>query len=155
MSKTKIVVVKMKELIFTIVLVCLGILILLLLMMFLFSKDDKSPAADPNKTEETALYHAGVYTSVLTLNDTSLNLEVVCDTNHINSVRLVNLDESVTTMYPLLHPALEELELQLSNDVPFDELQLTESSKYTQTLLLEVIEHTLEKAKVKEGSSSK
>ncbi len=154
MSKTKIVVVKMKELIFTIVLVCLGILILLLLMMFLFSKDDKSPA-EPTQTEETALYHAGVYTSVLTLNDTSLNLEVVCDMNHINSVRLVNLDESVTTMYPLLHPALEELELQLSNDVPFDELQLTESSKYTQTLLLEVIEHTLEKAKVKESGSSK
>lgn len=154
MSKTKIVVVKMKELIFTVVLVCLGILVLLLLMMFLFSKDDKHPA-DADKAEETALYHAGVYTSVLTLNDTALNLEVVCDANHINSVRLINLDESVTTMYPLLHPALEELELQLSNDVPLEELQLTESSKYTQTLLLEVIERTLEKAKTEQNSSSK
>lgn len=154
MSKTKIVVVKMKELIFTVVLVCLGILVLLLLMMFLFSKDDKKPA-DANQAEETALYHAGVYTSVLTLNDTALNLEVVCDANHINSVRLINLDESVTTMYPLLHPALEELELQLSNDVPLEELQLTESSKYTQTLLLEVIERTLEKAKTEKNSTSK
>ena len=154
MSKTKIVVVKMKELIFTVVLVCLVILVLLLLMMFLFSKDDKKPA-DANQAEETALYHAGVYTSVLTLNDTALNLEVVCDANHINSVRLINLDESVTTMYPLLHPALEELELQLSNDVPLEELQLTESSKYTQTLLLEVIERTIEKAKTEKNSTSK
>ena len=154
MSKTKIFVFKMKELITTVVFVILGILLLLLLlMMFLSGKDDKGTTGTEN-AEETALYHAGVYTSVLTLNDTALNLEIVCDPNHINSVRLINLDESVTTMYPLLNPALEELELQLSNDVPLEELELTESSKYTQMLLLDVIEHTLNKAKISKSSSA-
>lgn len=147
MSKTKIVVFKLKELIYTIIFVCLGILlILLLVLMFLRGKGN----TDTPDASETAAYHAGVYTSVLTLNDTALNLEIVCDPNHINSVRLVNLDESVTTMYPLLNPALEELELQLGMDVPLEELELTESSKYTQMLLLEVIKETLEKAAVTE-----
>lgn len=149
MSKTKIFVIKLKELITTAVFVLLGLLVLLLILIFLLSGKNQGGSADTPSATETSLYHAGVYTSVLTLNDMALNLEIVCDANHINSVRLINLDESVTTMYPLLHPALKELELQLSLDVPPEEIILTESSRYTQTLLLEAIEHTLEKARTK------
>lgn len=145
MSKTKIVVLKLKELIYTAIFVCLGILLLVLLLVMFLSgkKDHPAPAVDV-----PTMFHAGVYTSMLTLNDTALSLEVVCDPNHINSVRLVNLDESVETMYPLLSPALEDLELQLSNGVALEELVLTESCKYTQSILIDVIEQTLEKAAV-------
>lgn len=144
MSKTKIVVLKLKELIYTAVFVCLGILLLLLLILMLSSR--KKGEGELPTTTTAALYHAGVYTSGLTLNDTHLSLEIVCDANHINSVRLVNLEESVTTMYPLLSPALEELELQLVRGVATEDLTLTESSKYTQTFLIEIIEQTLQKA---------
>lgn len=143
MSKTKIVVLKLKELIYTAIFVCLGILLLILLLVMFLSgkKDNVTPTADV-----PAMYHAGIYTSMLTLNDTALSLEIVCDPNHINSVRLVNLDESITTMYPLLSPALEDLELQLSTGIALEELVLTESCKYTQSLLIDVIEQTLAKA---------
>ena len=144
MSKTKIVVLKLKELIYTAVFVCLGILLLLLLIL-MFSSRKKGEGELPS-TATAALYHAGVYTSGLTLNDTHLSLAIVCDADHINSVRLVNLEESVTTMYPLLGPALEELELQLVRGVAPEELTLTESSRYTQTFLIEMIEQTLQKA---------
>ena len=63
-----------------------------------------------------------------------------------NSVNFVNIDESVTTMYPLLEPALEDIEKQLCNNVPISEVSTNDNSKYTQTLLLETIEETLEKA---------
>ena len=69
------------------------------------------------------------------------------DENHINSVNFVNIDESVSAMYPLLEPALEEIESQLSNNVDISEIVVEDQSKYTQTLLLETVKETLEKAK--------
>ena len=148
MSNTKIVVVKLKELILTTALVLAGV-IALMLMIFLIS-GSKNHSGDSGDTPTSALYHPGVYTSSMTLNDTTIHLELVCDANHINSVRLVNLDEAVETMYPLLHPALSDLELQLAKDIPVSELVLTDGSKYTQTLLIEAIEQTLRKAEITE-----
>ena len=148
MSNTKIVVVKLKELILTTALVLAGV-VALMLMIFLIS-GNKTPSGNSGDTPTSALYHPGVYTSSMTLNDTTIHLELVCDANHINSVRLVNLDEAVETMYPLLNPALSDLELQLAKDVPVSELVLTDGSKYTQTLLIEAIEQTLRKAEITE-----
>ena len=85
---------------------------------------------------------------ILTLNDTLLNLEVVVDKNHINSLSIVNIDESVSAMYPLLEPTIEDLEKQLSNNVPINEVTTSSESKYTQTLLLDAIETILDKATV-------
>lgn len=151
MSNTKIVVVKLKEVILTAALVLLSIVILLFVIAMVATKKE-TPAgiSGTNSTETSALYCPGVYTSSMTLNDTTIHLELVCDSNHINSVRLVNLDDAVETMYPLLNPALEDLELQLSQDIPLEELTLTEGSQYTQTLLIEAIENTLSKAEIKE-----
>ena len=105
-----------------------------------------SNSSSPITTQTSSLYTPGIYTSSISIGDTLVHLELVCDENHINSVRLVNLDEAVATMYPLLHPALEDLELQLSKDIPLEELTITEGSQYTQNLLIEAIENTLTKA---------
>ncbi len=151
MSKTKIVVFKLKELLLTAALVVFGVAILLLVVALVSMEKESTPgvtrpSAQRDSAETSALYYPGVYTSTMKLNDTTIHLELVCDSDHINSVRLVNLDEAVETMYPLLNPALEDLELQLSKNVPLDELEFTEGSTYTQTLLVEAIEKTLEKA---------
>ncbi len=155
MSKTKIVVVKLKELILTVVLVFIVILFLLVGIAWISAKKESSPnqrndsnSSSPITTQTSSLYTPGIYTSSISIGDTLVHLELVCDENHINSVRLVNLDEAVATMYPLLHPALEDLELQLSQDIPLEELTLTEGSQYTQNLLIEAIENTLAKAEL-------
>ncbi|TAH70624.1 MAG: hypothetical protein EWM47_05255 [Anaerolineaceae bacterium] len=142
MAKTKIVVIQLKEIIYTVIFAALGIL-LILLLIFMFSGKDNEDVAS-----ETQLYKAGVWTSSIPLSDTVINLEVVLDENHINSVRIVNIDETITTMYPLVAPALDEISAQLSNDVPIDQLELTDDSRYTQTLLIEAIKVALDKAKV-------
>ena len=151
MSKTKIVVFKLKELLLTAALVVFGVAILLLVVALVSMEKESTPGVTGSSTqsdssETSAMYYPGVYTSTMELNDTTIHLELVCDSDHINSVRLVNLDEAVETMYPLLNPALEDLELQLSKNVPLEELEFTEGSTYTQTLLVEAIEKTLEKA---------
>ncbi|MDE7211719.1 MAG: hypothetical protein K2O03_09790 [Lachnospiraceae bacterium] len=93
-----------------------------------------------------ATYRAGVYTCGISLNDTVLSLEIVLDKDHINSLRLVNLEESVATMYPLMEPALNALAEQLMGGIAPENVVLSEETKYTQLLLMEVINQTLEKA---------
>ncbi|MDE6875567.1 MAG: hypothetical protein K2P87_14075 [Lachnospiraceae bacterium] len=96
------------------------------------------------RTEAT--YRAGVYTCGISLNDTVLSLEIVLDKDHINSMRLINLEDSVATMYPLMEPALNALAEQLTGGVAPEDIVLSDETKYTQLLLMEVINQTLAKA---------
>ena len=143
MAKTKIIVIQTKELIYTAIFAGLGILLILLLVfMFLLSK-----SSDDNKTEQTgSTYAPGVYTSQVKLGESTLNLELVVDADQIKSVSLVNLDKSVTTMYPLVKPSLETIEKQLVAGTSLDDIPLSEKSKYTETLLIEGIRTALDKA---------
>lgn len=145
MSKTKIVVLHLKEIIYTAIFVGLGILFLLLLFFMFYPRK-----SEPTINDVEAQYQPGVYTSQIMFNDTALNLEVVVDENHINSISLWNIDETVSAMYPLLEPSLENIEKQLCNNIDIQDVQLDESSQYTETLLLDAVELTLEKAVVKE-----
>ncbi len=141
MSKTKIVVLHLKEIIYTAIFAGLGILlIILLLVMFLNKKEDTTSTMTGKR------YTPGVWTSTLELNDSTLNLEIVLDEDHINLVHLVNIDEAITTMYPLVEPSLEAIAEQLYNGVDIDSITLSEDSKFTETLLLDAIRLTLEKA---------
>ena len=156
MSKPKFVVFKLKELLLTATLVLFAVALIILVISLVAMGKESTPklpgvSEKPGSTETSApLYYPGVYTTTMEMNDTTIHLELICDENHINSVRLINLDEAVETMYPLLTPALEDLELQLTLNVPVEELKFTEGSTYTQTILVEAIELTLAKAAVTE-----
>lgn len=140
-SKTKIVVLHMKELIYTVIFVVLGILlILLLIFMFLPNKKDN------DKTQETMQYIAGVYNSSIKFNDNAIDVEVVIDNNRINSISLVNLDETIATMYPLMQPALDNISQQIYETQSLDNITYSEENQYTSVVLLQAIEQALQKA---------
>lgn len=140
----------MKELVYTGIFVGLGILlvILLIVMFYPFHKDESAQETNSSGIEANA-YIPGVYNSQLQLGDTSLNLEVAVDENQIKSVSLVNLDESITTMYPLVQPSLEYIEGELIAGTAIDDIAVNEKSKYTQAMLVDGIKNALEKAKPK------
>lgn len=148
-SKTKIMVFRMRELIYTGIFITLGI-VLILLLFFMFkpkkaSTPQASPSTDQNSTSlSDATYTPGVYTTPITLNDNAIDVEVTVDADHINSIRLVNLSETVTTMYPLVQPALEELASQIYDTQSTDGITYSEDSKYTSQVLLGAIEDALE-----------
>ena len=124
-SRTKIIVLHMKEIIYTAVFAALGIvLIILLVIMF-------RPDADQSQSGTKEIYIPGIYTSTLTLNNTRLEVEVAVDQNRINSVRFSNLDETVTTMFPLIQPAIEEIAEQIYDSQSLDDISLPEDTPYT------------------------
>ena len=161
-SKTKIVVLHMKELIYTGIFAALGILfIVLLIIMFLPGKKDEahtntsSPATEENNETEaldstttSSLYIPGIYNTELVLNDQTINVEVIVDKDYINSIKLVNLNESITTMYTLLQPTFDSLTAQIYEKQSLENITYQTESKYTSLVILEAIKKSLQKAQL-------
>ena len=154
-AKTKIVVLHMKELIYTGIFAALGILfIVLLIMMFLPDKEtDKTPAPENPVSETASLYIPGIYTTELVLGNQSIDVEVVVDKASISSIRMVNLNDAVTTMYPLLQPTFDSICQQVYQQQSLSGITYTAENKYTSLVLLEAIQNSLEKASVTKETS--
>ena len=101
--------------------------------------EGKQDTADANER-----YQAGIYTKDITLGESTASLEVALDTDHIKSVKIVPLDESITTMYPLMEPAVKSVSNQLAAGVAPEEVELTKESKYTQQIIVDAVEEILE-----------
>lgn len=142
-SKTKIIVLHMKELVYTGIFLFLGILFLVLIVLMFFS-DNKT--ASSGESAYAATYTPGVYTTTLLLGQSSATLEIVLDENNINSIRLVQLDEAVTTMYPLIEPSLSSITEQIYESQSLDNITFSDDNRYTSSVLLEAIRTTIEKA---------
>ena len=84
----------------------------------------------------------------MTLNNTNLEVEVSVDESHINSVRFSNLDESITTMFPLVQPAMEDIAEQVYEKQSLDDITLSAETPYTSQVILDSIKEAAEKAAV-------
>lgn len=139
-TQTKIVVIKGKEIIYTGIFLVLGILLIILLIN-MFGKDTGK------ETKAAGKYVPGVYSSTITLGENTLNVSVAVDQDTISGVTIENLNETVTTMYPLLKPALNEINNQISVVDSVDEISYSKENQYTYILLNQAIKNALEQAK--------
>ncbi len=146
-SKTKIVVLQLKELIYTGIFIILGILFIILLVMILKPKDTTQ------ETEDASLYVPGKYTTSLVFNDTAIDVEVSVDADSITSIRLNNLDDTVSVMYPLMEPALEELSNQIIENQTLEGITYSDDNRYTSMVLLNAISSSIEQATIKEDAA--
>ncbi len=140
-AQTKIVVIKAKEIIYTGIFLVLGILFIILLIN-MFGKGKE------NGTTTTSKYVPGVYSSTITLGENTLNVAVTVDENTVSGVSIENLDETVTTMYPLLEPALNEINNQISVVDSVDNITYSKENQYTYIILNQAIKNALEQAAV-------
>lgn len=139
-SKTKIVVLHMKEVVYTIIFLALAI-IFGILMFFMFSskKDGEHGTTD-------ARYTPGVYTSSIELNNNTFDVEVTVSSDTIQSVNLVNLSESTAAMFPLVEPALTSIAEQICEKQSLEDIEYSDDKKYTSIMLMSSIEDALQKA---------
>jgi uncharacterized protein with FMN-binding domain len=142
-AQTKIVVIKAKEIIYTGIFLVLGI-IMIILLINMFGKNKES------ESETVGKYVPGVYSSTITLGENTLNVAVTVDAETVSGVTIENLDETVTTMYPLLEPALNEINNQISVVDSVDDITYSQENQYTYIILNQAIKNALEQAKVEE-----
>ncbi|MBQ8596177.1 MAG: hypothetical protein IJ409_00165 [Lachnospiraceae bacterium] len=151
-SKTKIVVLHLKELIYTGIFALLGILFIVLLIIMFVPKDKEEKSTTVETPQET--YVPGIYTTSLILNDNTVDVEVTVDKTNINDIRIVNLDEAVATMFPLLEPSFDDLANQILENQSLENITYSDDNKYTSMVLLNAIKSSLDKAAVPSPSAS-
>ena len=175
-AKTKIVVLRMRELIYTAIFVGLAILLVVIfLAMFRTpatnSKEDtpSMEARDTNAESHTnkkdsntstmtsatangdadpVSYIPGIYTSSLALGNQAVDVAVTVSHSAITDIGLILLTDAVETMYPLMTPTMESLRSQILTTQNTTGITYEEGSKYTTYVLIQAIELALEKAKV-------
>lgn len=143
-AKTKIVVLHMKELIYTLIFAGLGIL-LIILLLFMFLPGDNEGESVP-----TMNYVAGIYTSSVVFGDHTVDVQVIVDESRIQSISMVNLSETVTTMYPLMQPALESISEQVIEKQSIEGIAYSTDNQYTSIVILNAIENALSKAEIEQ-----
>ena len=146
-SKTKIIVLHLKELIYTGIFILLAVLFLILMaLMFLPGKKGEKPGFSDGVVRDVP----GKYPASLQIGSAGVDVEVVVDDSCITSIRLINLSEAVTTMYPLMEPCLESISDQVLENQSLEGITWPEENQYTSQLLLEAISAALQKAAVAE-----
>ena len=170
-SNTKIVVLRSKELVYALVLLVVSVLIIMVAVsLFMPSENDTSakPVPTQNTDENTSgestvpddsttgmldTYVPGIYASTLMLGSANVELQIAVDKDHINSITLSNIDESVATLYPLVSPTLSELSSAILADQSIDNIIFSDENRYTSMLLMQTISATLDKARVSEDAN--
>ena len=139
-SKTHIIILHMKEIIYTLVFAVLALL-LVILLIYMFSRQtaEETMSAVPE-------YEAGVYTSSIDLGDTSVGIEVTVTKDGIADAALTKMDEATALSYPLLETCMNDISRQLKENVPLNKITYSSSNQYTVSLLLEAINKALSQA---------
>ena len=145
-SKTKIVVLRLKEVLLTGLFVLLGIILVVVLVVSFLPKNEETSQPTNAVAENTLTYIPGTYSTSLILNDMTANIEVIVDENYISSVRFVELNEALKTKYPLLEPALSDIADQLIETQSMESIVYSDDMRYTATLLISAIESALKEA---------
>ena len=148
-GSTRIVVIPLKKLI---IMIC----VIAALIIFGGSSSDAAKSTGVNiststdtvkKNTSCPTYSPGVYTSSILLNGTPIDIQVTVDSDNINNIEMVNLSESVQTMYPMLNSSFDEIKTAVINNGSTDNITYNAGSKYTATMLLSAIDSALAKAR--------
>ena len=99
------------------------------------------------QTSPASAYTAGIYTSSITLGSQSVDIQVVVDKDRVKSASIVNLDESVAAMYPLLATSMDNISAQLAAGVSVEDISYSSSSRYTSQVLLGAVSQAINKAR--------
>lgn len=143
MSKSpKFMVFHLRELIYTVVFILLGIILIISLILMFCNKGNHK-----NEDETTTgKYEPGVYTSCITLNGNPMDVTVTLDADHINSISATNVSDTITTMYPLVQPAFDDIANQIVANQSLENIEFAEGSQYTYTILYNAIADTINQA---------
>ena len=157
MSQTKIVVIPFKKLLIGVVIAAIVIAFVIFAVIRLGSNgsDNSRNTTQPKSSTvnasassniETPLDNAdapkfcpGVYTASILLDGNPV------DSSNINSIELVNLSESITTMYPKLTTSFDEVAAKVmeagTTNITYDS-----TNRYTYSVFIEAISAALKKA---------
>ncbi|MGN0165075.1 MAG: hypothetical protein ACI39R_02740 [Lachnospiraceae bacterium] len=126
------------------------ITILALIAVLIIKSRNKEPVKETvsNTYGSSSEYIPGLYTGQLALGDYNTTLEVLVDDTQVKNVRIINSDEAVETMYPLVGTTIADINNMLRSGTSIEELLNDIHNGYTYSLLTNEINSILDKAKI-------
>jgi uncharacterized protein with FMN-binding domain len=161
-SNTKIVVLRSKELVYALIFLVLSVLIIMAALSLFMPKSGEADdeTYDNNISMNTTandtiadtlgtdtLFVPGIYSSVVSIGNSNMEINVAVDYDHINSITMSNLDETLETLYPLMSPTLSELSAAVIDSQSTENISYSDESRYTSMLLMQAINDALDKAR--------
>ena len=135
-SKTKILLFRRRECIYTLLFLTLGVILIILAVLMFLPASRSSQSTVPN-------FVPGIYTAQVTLQDAVMDVEVRADHTGIHSIGFRNINDTVSAMYPLMQPSLDQLARQICDTQSLDNIYYEKSNQYTSQMLLSAIRTAL------------
>ena len=131
---TKIVVVKLKDILKTTMFAIIGIIILGIII-YLFIPKNNSTA-----------YNPGTYSSEIILHSNPVSVEVTVSKDEILDIALINMGETQEVFYPLFERSIDDVSAQIIENQSTDITSSVDTSM-TNDILVKAVEQALEQAK--------
>lgn len=143
MSAPKIIILKMKDIIYTALFALLGI-ILIIVLIYMFMPGNSGD------TEPTIQYNPGIYTSSVILNDQVVGVNVTIYDNEIQSINFKDLDPDLSMMYPLLEETMTNINSHMEKKGDIKEVKPNDGAVETTAYIMNAVSSALTKAEIKE-----
>ena len=152
MSQTKIVVIPFKKLLIGAVIaaIIIAFIIFAVIRLGSNSSDNSRNTTKPKSSTVNASASSNIETPLdntasILLDGNPVDIQVTVDSSNINSIELVNLSESITTMYPKLTTSFDEVAAKVmeagTTNITYDS-----ANRYTYSVFIEAISAALKKA---------
>ncbi|WP_317367413.1 hypothetical protein [uncultured Tyzzerella sp.] len=131
---TKIVVVKLRDIIKKTLLAIIGIVILGVIVYLFIPKNN------------TTAYNPGTYSSDIVLHSNPVSVQVTVSKNEILDINLVNMGETQEVFYPLFGRSIDDISAQIIENQSTD-IKASVDNSMTTDILVKAIDKALEQAK--------
>lgn len=112
-----------------------------------FYEADEITADSASASTTVTTYLPGIYQSCVRLGDSQFEISLCVDSDHINSITLLPVDDTISTMYPLLNSTVDELTGKILETQSLDNISYSTEYRYTCLTILSAIQQALDKAK--------
>ena len=134
MSKTRFMVIKLKELIKTAIFAIIGAAIIIALIIMIVPKSSD------------AKYKSGTYTSNISIGDETAAITLTFSDNEITDMAFVPTSDTFELFYPLAQTTADEIKAQIMSNQSTDNIELSYDSQMTGEIILNGANACIERA---------
>ena len=134
MSKTRFMVIKLKELIKTAIFAIIGAAIIIALIIMIVPKSSD------------AKYKSGTYTSNISIGDETAAITLTFSDNEITDMAFVPTSDTFELFYPLAQTTANEIKAQIMSNQSTDNIELSYDSQMTGEIILNGANACIERA---------
>jgi len=136
MKGTKIIVIKLRELIKTALFITVGIILLIALIYLFMPKNAAAPT-----------YFPGTHSSQIILNGNPINVDVTVSETEILNIGVRNLSETQEVFFPLLQATAETISAEIIRTQTLD-VETPPEAQETSRVFLQAVEKALNEAEI-------